>query len=589
MKNKNSDLEAMRHSAEHVLMQAMLKFYPGLKMAMGPATDDGFYFDFDYDGKITEADFPKIEEEMKKIAKEDLPYVRKEISIDEARKLFKDNPYKQEWLSEIEQRGEKATVYETGTEFVDLCAGPHVESTGKIGPFKLLSIAGAYWRGSEKNKMLTRVYGTVFPTQKELDDYLSMLETAKKIDHRKLGEALEIFTISEEVGQGLILWLPKGTTIKEELEKWDKQVEKDWGYTRVSTPNITKSGLYYTSGHLPYYKDDMYPPMQMDDNESYYLKPMNCPHHHMIYKSRAKSYKDLPLRLAEFGTCYRYEASGELFGLMRVRGFTQNDAHIYCTMEQAVSEFVNVMKLHEHLYKVLGIKKYHLELGLRDPKKKDKYHGDDQMWQTAEELMREAVKKTDIKMVIKEGSAAFYGPKIDFVIHSAIGREFAISTNQIDLYMGQRFNLKYIDQNGKEQTPVIIHRAPLGSNERFIGFLIEHFAGNFPLWLSPVQVTLIPIADRHVEYAKKIAGELENKNIRVETDDRSETMQAKIRTATLQKVPFMGIIGDREVESGKLKIENGIISVRMRAGKDLGHVKIPDFLKDLKEKIDTKA
>lgn len=574
-------LEKLRHSCEHVLTQAMINLFPGLKMAMGPATNEGFYFDFDYDKKISEEDFPKIEKEMDKIIKKDLSFVEQETSVDQAKKLFKDNPYKLEWIDEIEKRGEKTTIYKTGDEFVDLCSGPHVESTGKIGPFKLLSIAGAYWRGSEKNKMLTRIYGTCFKTQKELDDYLKMLEEIKKRDHRKIGQELELFTISEDVGQGLILWLPNGTIIKEELEKWSKEVEKEWGYERVSTPHITKSGLYYTSGHLPYYKEDMYPPMIVDKKEEYYLKPMNCPHHHMIYKNKPKSYRDLPLRLAEYGTCYRFEASGQLFGLMRARGFTQNDAHIYSTLEQAVDEFYNVIKLHEYYYQTLGIKEYHLELGLRDPKNKKKYHGDEKMWELAEKLMREAIEKTNIKMVESKGSAAFYGPKIDFIIHSSIGREFAISTNQIDLYMGPRFNLKYTDQNGKEQVPVIIHRAPLGSDERFIGFLIEHYAGVFPLWLSPLQIVLLPIADRHIEYAQKINNNLYKQGLRSKTNFRQETLQAKIRDATLQKVPYMGIIGDKEVEKET-------VSIRTRDGKDLGQVKILDFINNIKEEIDKK-
>lgn len=418
----------------------------------------------------------------------------KKLKLHQAKqkKTFANNPYKIELIAELEKSGEKITLYESG-KFLDLCRGGHVENPSKeIKYFKLLSVAGAYWRGSEKNAMLTRIYGTVFPTQKELDDYLSNLEEAKKRDHRRIGKELELFTISEEVGPGLVLWLPKGNIIKEEIENWAKETEKKWGYLRVTTPNITKGGLYVTSGHLPYYKDDMYPPMKLDDGEEYYLKPMNCPHHHMIYAARVRSYKELPLRLAEYGTCYRYEASGELFGLMRVRGFAQNDSHIYCTEEQAVDEFVSVMKLHEYYYKTLGIKGYHLVLSLRDPKNKKKYHGDEAMWKKAEELMRQACSKVDIPMVEDVGSAAFYGPKIDFVVRSSIGREFAISTNQIDLFMGKRFKLAYIDADGKEKTPVIIHRAPLGSHERFIGFLIEHWGGAFPSGFHPSRLRFFP-------------------------------------------------------------------------------------------------
>jgi threonyl-tRNA synthetase len=570
----------------------MEKLYPGLLAAMGPATDEGFYFDFDYSGKISEIDFPKIEAEMAKIISSNLPITRKVISVSEAKKMFSHNPYKLEWLTEIEKRGQKSIIYSTGKEFTDLCAGPHVKSTGKIGPFKLLSVAGAYWHGDEKNKMLTRIYGTCFPTREELDHHLWQMDEAVKRDHRKLGEALDLFTIDEEVGQGLVLWLPKGTIIRDELEKWAKDTEAKWGYQRVSTPNITKSGLYFTSGHLPYYKKDMYPPMVLDDKEEYYLKPMNCPHHHRIFASRPRSYKDLPLRLAEYAICYRYESSGELYGLMRVRGFTQNDAHIYCTEEQAVSEFLEVMKLHEYYYQTLGIKEYHLELSLRDPKNKSKYHGNEEMWKLAEKLTREAVAKTSLKMVEQIGNAAFYGPKIDFIIHSVTGREFAASTNQIDLFMGERFGLKYIDKNGKEKTPVIIHRAPLGSHERFIGFLIEHYAGAFPLWLTPVQIILIPIADRHKEYADRILELLVKENIRAEVDSRSESMQAKIRDATLQKIPFMGIMGDKEVQSSKFKVQSYKeikLSVRTREGKDLGIINLTQLIDKLKVEIQTKS
>ncbi|MDZ7587048.1 MAG: threonine--tRNA ligase, partial [Patescibacteria group bacterium] len=408
--------------------------------------------------------------------------------------------------------------------------------------------------------MLTRIYGTAFYSQKELTEYLQNLEEAKKRDHRKLGAQLEIFSISEEVGQGLILWLPKGQIIKEELENWGRATEKKWGYQHVSTPNIGKTSLYKTSGHLPYYKKDMYPIMKGEKGEAYILKPMNCPHHHQIYKSKPRSYKELPLRLAEFGTCYRYEASGELFGLMRVRGFTQNDSHIYCTEKQAVEEFVSVMKLHQYYYQQLGITNYHLELALRDPHNKKKYSGNDTMWAKAEKLMRLAVKQVKIPMVISIGNAAFYGPKIDFIITSSIGREFAISTNQIDLFMGERFGLKYTDSNGSEKTPVIIHRAPLGSHERFIGFLIEHFAGNFPTWLTPVQVKILPISAKQNNYAQKIFDQLKENNIRAELDDRAESLGTKIRSAQMEKVSYMLILGKQEQQSKTLAVRN-------RAGK----------------------
>lgn len=586
----NKKLESMRHSCEHVLHQAMVELFPGLKRAMGPPTEEGFYHDFDYEGKISEEDFPKIEKRMAEIIKADLPIIREEISIEKARKLFKGNPYKHDWIDQIEKRKELATVYWNGkpgdkNSDVDLCKGPHVSSTGKIGPFKLLSIAGAYWHGDEKNKMLTRIYGTCFLTQKELDEYLWRQEEAKKRDHRKLGELLELFTISEEVGRGLILWLPKGNIIKEELENWAKKTEKKWGYQRVTTPHIIRSQLYYTSGHLPYYKKDMYPPMKVDNNEEYYLKPMNCPHHHMVFASKPRTYKELPLRLAEYGDCYRYEASGELFGLMRVRGMAQNDAHIYCSLEQAVEEFVQVMKLHEYYYQKLGINDYYLEIALRDPKNKEKYLGDDKMWQLAEDLMRKAVAKTKIKMVTKIGNAAFYGPKIDFIVHSSIGKEFAVSTNQIDLFMGQRFGLKYIDKDNKEQIPVIIHRAPLGSHERFIGFLIEHFAGAFPVRLSPVQVAVLPVSDKYQDYALKVKKELEKESIRTELNNDSKTLGAKIRESTLQKIPYMVIIGEKELESYKVH-RVCKVSVRTREGKNLGQIDVKQFISKLKAQIE---
>ena len=556
------ELWALRHTAEHMLHCVMQNLYPNLKKALGPATNEGFYFDFDMENKISEVDFPKIEAEILKLIKLDLPMVQSHISVEEAKEMFKGNEYKLEWLNEIEKRGEKVSIFKMGEVDADLCSGPHISSTGKIKAFKLLSVAGAYWHGDEKNKMLTRIYGTAFSTKVELDKYIEQLELAKKNDHRKLGQELGLFTISEQVGPGLVLWMPNGNVIKEQIENWAKKTEEEWGYKRVTTPSITKSGLFHTSGHLPYYKDDMYPSMKLDDSdEEYFLKPMNCPHHHTIFAAQQHSYRDLPLRLAEYGNCYRYEASGELFGLMRVRGFAQNDAHIYCTEDQAVEEFVNVMKLHEYYYKTLGITDYHLELALRDPNNKEKYHGNDEMWKKAEKLMREAVKLVDIPMVEEIGSAAFYGPKIDFIIHSKIGREFAISTNQIDLYMGERFGLKYTDKDGTEKTPVIIHRAPLGSHERFIGFLIEHFGGAFPTWLSPVQVKILPISEKHLDYANKVTKLLRDQSIRVELDERSETLGNKIRNAQNEKVPYMLVLGDKE-------IENKEVSVRNRAGEN---------------------
>lgn len=591
-KTNKEKLNGIRHSCAHLLAAAVLELWPGSHNAIGPAIENGFYQDFDMGSvKVSEEDFPKIEERMRNLLKTWGPFEEHEVSVEEARKDFAHNPYKLELLEDFAKEGKKITENNPGN-FLDLCKGGHCENPQKeMKHFKLMSVAGAYWRGDEKHKMLTRIYGTCFFTKEELDEHIKMLEEIKKADHRLLGEKLELFTISEKVGRGLILWLPKGNIIKEELEAFAKKTESEQGYQRVTTPNITKAGLYYTSGHLPYYQKDMYPPMKLEDGEEYFLKPMNCPHHHMIYLSRPRSYRELPIRFAEYGTCYRYEASGELFGLMRVRGFTQNDAHIYCSVEQAVDEFVNVMKLHEYYYKSLGIEKYHLELALRDPKNKDKYHGDEKMWELSEELLRKAVKRVDIPMVEEQGSAAFYGPKIDFIIHSKTGRQFAVSTNQIDLFMGKRFGLTYNDSDGTEKTPVIIHRAPLGSHERFIGFLIEHYSGAFPLWMAPVQVALLPVSDKHMESAKEIYNELIKAQIRVELDGNAKTLGAKIREWTLQKAPYLCIIGDKEIEESKKakgKSQHYFLSIRTREGKDLGMQSLSTFIEGLQADIGNK-
>lgn len=574
-------LDLLRHSCAHLLAKAVLDLYPDAHNAIGPAIHNGFYQDFDMGKyKISEADLPKIEAKMREILPKWKKFTYKEVTLAEAKKLFKQNPYKVEMATQFAGESKKLTTNNPG-DFLDLCKMTHVANPAKeMQHFKLLSVAGAYWHGDEKNKMLTRIYGTAFSSQKELDEYLAKLESLKKNDHRKLGQQLEIFAISEAVGQGLILWLPKGQIIKEELENWARQTEKDWGYQHVTTPNIGKTKLYRTSGHLPYYKKDMYPAMKGEKGEEYILKPMNCPHHHQIFLAKKRSYKELPLRLAEFGTCYRFEASGELFGLMRVRGFTQNDAHIYCSDTQAVEEFVSVMKLHQYYYKALGIKKYYLELALRDPKNKTKYMGSDAMWVKAEKLMRQAAAKVNIPMITRVGNAAFYGPKIDFIIESSTGREFAISTNQIDLFMGTRFGLKYTDSDGKDKTPVIIHRAPLGSHERFIGFLIEHYGGAFPLWLAPVQIRVLPISEKQKAAAKKVVEQLSN--FRVELDDRSESLGAKIRDGENQKVPFQIILGDKEVKAKKL-------SLRQRGKGDLGQMTLSQFTAKITQAIEQKT
>jgi len=579
----DKDLEKLRHSTAHLLASAVLSYYPKAKPTIGPAIENGFYYDFDFgDEVVSEKDLPKIEKKMHEILKGWDEMKMEDIEKKEAENLYKDNPYKKELIEEFSKDEKKLSVCVSGS-FTDLCRGGHVDNPkDTIIYFKLLSVAGAYWRGSEKNKMLTRIYGTAFFDKKDLDEYLEFLAESEKRDHRKIGKEMELFTISEEVGKGLVLWLPNGHILKDELENFAKDTERSWGYQRVTTPEITKSNLYYTSGHLPYYKDDMYPSMKIDDNEEYFLKPMNCPHHHIIFSSKQRSYRDLPLRLAEYGRCYRYEASGELFGIMRVRGFAQNDAHIYCTEEQAVNEFLDVMKLHEHFYKVFGIEKYHLELSLRDPKNKKKYHGDDKMWEKAESLMRQAVSKIDIDMTEKIGGAAFYGPKIDFIIHSSIGREFAISTNQIDLFMGGKFNLKYTDNNGQEKTPVIIHRAPLGSHERFIGFLIEHYNGNFPLWLSPLQVMVLPISEKHLKYSNKITDKLKAEGIRAKIDDRNETLGSKIRDSQTLRPYYILVLGEKEESSET-------VSVRERSGKTNHAQSLDNFIKSVKLGIEKKS
>lgn len=554
------------HSAEHILTQAMLKLYPGkIKMAMGPATDEGFYFDFDSENSFSPDDFERIEKEMEAIVKQDLPIIRKEISLEEAKKLFKGNEYKQEWLTEIKDKGEKVTVYWTGDEFVDLCRGPHVTSTGKVGFIKLLSVAAAYWRGDSKNKQLKRIYGRAFQAKKEMDDYVKLLEEAEKRDHRKLGKELDIFEIDEDIGPGLVLWLPNGTIIKDELEKWAKETESKWGYKRVSTPLITKEALFHTSEHLPHYSASMFSPMDID-GEKYYIKPMNCPFHHKVFGARTRSYRELPLRLAEYGHCHRYEQSGAITGLMRVRGMQMNDAHIYCTKEQAVQEFIDVIRLHEYYYNKLGITEYQMELALRDPND-NKYHGNEEMWQEAEKLMMDAMNKSGVKYKVVKGGAAFYGPKIDFQIKSVIGREFTASTNQIDLFMAGKFKLKYVGEDGKDHEPVIIHRAPLGTHERFIGFLLEHFAGKFPVWLSPVQVVLMTVSEKFDKYGETIVENYKEQGIRIELDNRTESIPKKVRDAQLRKIPIMLTVGEKEVEQKTVALRtlDGVVKFGVKA------------------------
>ncbi|MFA6390823.1 MAG: threonine--tRNA ligase [Patescibacteria group bacterium] len=587
MENKN--LSAMRHTAEHLLHQAVKELFPQIQLAMGPATEDGFYFDFDNNPegkgtiKISESDFKKIEERMRQLKNLDLPLTRMEISLKEARELFKDNPYKLEWIDGIDKKGEKVTIYWTGkpgekNSMADLCKGPHVESTGKVGPFKLLSIAGAYWHGDEKNKMLTRIYGTCFPTKEELENYLKMLEEAKKRDHRKIGRELELFTINNEVGPGITLWLPNGSIIRREIENYMINEQIKLGFKHVYSPHIGRKSLWEKSGHWDLYRQKMYSPMDVD-GEEYLVKPMTCPMHIQSFIFNPKSYRDLPYRIAEIGSVYRYEQSGELAGLLRVRAFTQDDAHIFCTLEQAVEEFVSVFNFINKLYKVFGFKDYRVRLGVRS--KKEKYLGEDSLWKKAQEKAIEALDKTGAKYTISEGDAAFYGPKADFMIKDALGREWQCGTVQIDFMLPERFNLKYVDTDGLEKTPVMIHRAPLGSLERFLAILIEQYAGIFPLWLSPVQVVVLPISEKFLKEADKVKKELEKNNIRVKLNNENKSLGGKIRESTLQKIPFMIIIGEKEIEKGEL-----FVTVRTREGKDLGMLEVNKFINQLKSQIE---
>lgn len=560
------DIQVMRHSLAHVLAQAVLKLWPDTLIAIGPPIETGCYYDFKFHTPISDADFPAIEKEMKKIIHQGQTFRKDELSVEDARAFWRERgqTFKAELIEDLAKNEGVKTVtnyVNVGPKgedaFTDLCRGGHVDSTKDIPAdgFTIMSLAGAYWRGDEKRDQLTRIYVAAFPSKEELDAHLAMLEEAKKRDHRKLGEELDLFHFDESIGRGLPIWLPKGNVIKEELERWAKETEAAWGYDRVTTPIITKEDLFYTSGHLPLYKDSMYAPIQIED-ETYYIKPMNCPFHHKTFAARPKSYRDLPVRYAEYGWCHRYEDSGSLFGLMRVRGMQMNDAHIYVSREDAVEEFVRVIHLHEHVYKVLGIEHYHMELALRDPKKMDKYHGDEQDWQDAERMTMEAMEQSGVPFSVVHEGAAFYGPKMDFQITSSIGRTFTASTNQLDLFMGKRFGLQYTDKDGSFKTPVIIHRAPLGTHERFIGFLIEHFAGHFPLWLAPVQAAIIPVADTHEAYAAELGMKLLEKGMRVEHFGSEESLGKRIRHGETKHIPYLLVIGDREVEAESVAVRN---------------------------------
>ncbi|MBK8711646.1 MAG: threonine--tRNA ligase [Niastella sp.] len=566
------------HSSAHLLAEAVEAMYPGVKFWVGPAVDNGFYYDMDLgETRMSEEAFAALEKKMNELARQSNVYQRKELSKAEAIQYFTDkgDEYKLDLLQNLEDGN--ITFYTQGN-FTDLCRGPHIPNTGFIKAIKLMSVAGAYWKGDEKNKQLTRVYGISFPAQKELDEYLAMLEEAKKRDHRKLGKELGIYTMDDDVGQGLPLWMPNGTIIIEELEKLAKETENAAGYKRVVTPHIAKESMYLTSGHLPYYADSMFPPMELDGTR-YYLRAMNCPHHHKIFDAEQKSYKDLPYRIAEYGTCYRYEQSGELFGLMRVRCLHMNDAHIYCSKEQFASEFKAVNDMYLKYFKIFGIDKYVMRLSLHDPEKLgQKYVNEPKLWLETEALVREVLIANNIPFVEVKGEGAFYGPKIDVQIWSAIGREFTLATNQVDFSQGKSFKLSFTNQDNEAETPLIIHRAPLGTHERFIGFLLEHYAGKFPTWLAPLQVKILPISDKFIEYSKTILDKLKKADIRAEVDDRNEKIGKKIRDTELQKVPYMLVIGEKEVAEQK-------ISVRLQGKGDAGAKEIDDFIKELTEEI----
>ncbi len=599
------ELERMRHSAAHLMAAAIQALWPEAKFGVGPTTRDGFYYDVDLGHPPTPGDLEQIENKMRELRKKKLAFERSEVPIDEAIADMqrRGQIYKVELLGLLREKGSTAIAKELGDEgvaeggagathvslyktgdFVDLCRGPHVQNSAEIGAFKLLKVAGAYWRGNEKNPQLQRIYGLAFETKEQLDHHVWQLEEAKKRDHRKLGKELELFTFSDDVGPGLPLWLPNGVVLRRELERLAQQEERRDGYQPVSTPVITKDGLYYRSGHLPYYKDDMYAPLQIDEQD-YYLRPMNCPHHHTLFAARPRSHRELPLRFSEWGLCHRFEQSGVLTGLMRVRGFTQNDAHIYCGFDQAKDEFIRVMRLHARYYEIFGIRDYWMSFSQPDLERLDKYVDAPDKWLAAMAIIRQAMEETGLPFEEREGDAAFYGPKIDFMIESAVGNEYAISTNQLDFLATERFNLTYVNADGKDAPVYVIHRAPLGSQERFVAFLVEHYGGRFPTWLAPLQVLVVPISDRHHGYALKVREALFEAEVmtgtgglRVEADLSAERMQKKIRNAQLQQVPYILVVGDAEEAAGTA-------AVRLRSGTNLGAMSLDTLLERLRQEI----
>ena len=577
--NEESKIEKMRHSASHVLAHAVLKLYPEAKLGIGPAIENGFYYDFEFSQPIEEKDLKEIEDEMKKVMKRKLQISQTFMKRKDAIKYLKEigQDYKLELLEEIPDK--ELSFFVTGdNEFVDLCRGPHVEDTGDIGSIKLIKTAGAYWKGDETKKMLTRIYGAAFETKEELKDYLKKLEDAERFNHRKLGKQLKLYAIIPEIGQGLPVWLPRGYTIRRILENYMLDLERKHGYQHILTPHINRGELFNISGHLNFYKDSMYPPINIE-GEDYYLKPMNCPAGFMVYNMELKSYRDLPYKLGEFGTVYRYEKTGELHGLQRVRGFTQNDAHIFSTPEQLEGSIKEILDLLDIFYKDVGFDNYKFRLSLSDRESNpNKYAGDVEKWKFAEEILRKALVDRGVEFEEMPGDAAFYGPKIDVQAVNVYGKEDSISTVQLDFNMANKFDIKYIDDKGEEKQPYVIHRALIGSFERFFAFLIEHHGGDFPLWLAPDQVTIIPISDKHIKYAKEIYEALNSNDIRVTLDDRGKSMQSKIRDAEKLKIPYLVIIGDKEIETDT-------ISIRSRLNKEIGLMKKQEFLDYLEEEI----
>jgi threonyl-tRNA synthetase len=588
MKEKeNNKLETGRHSASHLLAAAVLELWPETKFSIGPAIENGFYYDFDFREPISEADLPKIEEKMEEIKKENLPISRREVGIDEAREIFKDQPYKLELINDLQKDEgvEKVSLYRLGN-FEDLCRGPHVQNSGEIGVVKLLSIAGAYWRGSEKNKMLTRIYGTSFFSQEELKNYLNFLKETELRNHRRIGKELDLFSIDEQVGPGLILWHPKLSATREVIEAYWREEHRKRGYQYIYSPHIGLDNLWKTSGHADFFKDGMYPPMSMatkdkEEQTNYFLKPMNCPFHIRVYKNKPRSYRELPIRYCELGTVYRYEESGVLNGMLRVRGFTQDDAHLFVREDQFVEEINKVLDFALDLNKTFGFDNLKVYLSLRDPENKDKYVGEEENWTLAEKTLKEVLEERKIDYKEDIGGAKFYGPAIDLKAVDSLGREWQGTTIQLDFNEPERFKMTYIGPDGKEHTPIMLHRTLLGSMERFVATLIEQYAGAFPVWLAPTQVKVIPISEKNLEYGKAITEKMIERGIRVELDDRDERMQSKIRDAEKEKVPYMLIVGNREAESNS-------VSVRARGERDLGSKGFEEFFEQLREDIDKK-